>query len=128
LRKTLTYNVVEAANGDAWIRVDDRDLSPEALLALLLAQLKRDAELAVGHEVTRAAVSVPAHFNDTERRAMANACKLAGLSGAMLVNDTTAAMLAHAAERRGNVRTAVIDLDTHAGARARRRRRFPSRW
>jgi molecular chaperone DnaK len=93
------------------IRLRDREFSPEQLSAFLLQKIKRDAEAFLGEPVTKAVVTVPAYFDDNQRSATKDACRIAGLDVARLVNEPTAAALAYGLDRLGQeLRIAVIDL------------------
>ncbi len=93
------------------IRLRDREFSPEQLSAFLLQKIKRDAEAFLGEPVTQAVVTVPAYFDDNQRSATKDACKIAGLEVARLVNEPTAAALAYGLDRLGQeMRIAVVDL------------------
>jgi molecular chaperone DnaK len=93
------------------IRLRDREFSPEQLSAFLLQKIKRDAEAFLGEPVENAVVTVPAYFDDNQRSATKDACKIAGLEVARLVNEPTAAALAYGLDRLGQeLRIAVIDL------------------
>ena len=93
------------------IRLRDREFSPEQLSAFLLQKVKRDAEAFLGEPVEKAVVTVPAYFDDNQRSATKDACRIAGLEVARLVNEPTAASLAYGLDRLGEeLRIAVIDL------------------
>ena len=93
------------------IRLRDRDYSPEQLSAFLLQKIKRDAEAFLGEPVEKAVVTVPAYFDDNQRAATKDACRIAGLEVIRLVNEPTAASLAYGLDRLGEeLRIAVIDL------------------
>jgi molecular chaperone DnaK len=93
------------------IRLRDREFSPEQLSAFLLQKIKRDAEAFLGEPVDKAVVTVPAYFDDNQRSATKDACRIAGLEVARLVNEPTAASLAYGLDRLGQeLRVAVIDL------------------
>lgn len=93
------------------IRLRDKDFTPEQLSAFLLQKIKRDAEAFLGEAVTQAVVTVPAYFDDNQRAATKDACRIAGLEAARLVNEPTAAALAYGLDRLGQeLRIAVIDL------------------
>lgn len=81
------------------IRLRDRDFSPEQLSAFLLQKIKRDAEAFLGERVEKAVVTVPAYFDDNQRSATKDACKIAGLEVSRLVNEPTAASLAYGLDR-----------------------------
>jgi molecular chaperone DnaK len=93
------------------VRLRDRDYSPEQLSAFLLQKIKRDAEAFLGEPVQQAVVTVPAYFDDNQRTATKDACRIAGLEVARLVNEPTAAALAFGLDRLGQeLRIAVIDF------------------
>lgn len=93
------------------VRLRDRDFSPEQLSAFLLQKIKREAEAFLGETISRAVVTVPAYFDDNQRSATKDACRIAGLEVARLVNEPTAAALAYGLDRLGQeLRIAVIDL------------------
>ncbi|MFA6972777.1 MAG: molecular chaperone DnaK [Gallionella sp.] len=93
------------------IRLGTHDYSPEQLSAFLLQKIKRDAEAFLGEPVQKAVVTVPAYFDDNQRAATKDACRIAGLEVMRLVNEPTAASLAYGLDRLGQeLRIAVIDL------------------
>jgi molecular chaperone DnaK len=93
------------------IRLRNREFSPEQLSAFLLQKIKRDAEAFLGEPVEKAVVTVPAYFDDNQRSATKDACRIAGLDVARLVNEPTAAALAYGLDRLGQeLRIAVIDF------------------
>jgi len=93
------------------IRLRNRDFSPEQLSAFLLQKIKRDAEAFLGEPVSQAVVTVPAYFDDNQRGATKDACRIAGLEVARLVNEPTAAALAYGLDRLGQeLRIAVVDF------------------
>jgi molecular chaperone DnaK len=93
------------------IRLRDQVFSPEQLSAFLLQKIKRDAEAFLGEKVDRAVVTVPAYFDDNQRSATKDACSIAGIEVARLVNEPTAASLAYGLDRAGEeLRIAVVDF------------------
>jgi molecular chaperone DnaK len=93
------------------LRLRDREFTPEQLSAFLLQKIKRDAEAFLGDTVDKAVVTVPAYFDDNQRSATKDACRIAGLEVARLVNEPTAASLAYGLDRLGQeLRIAVIDF------------------
>ena len=93
------------------IRVRDRELAPEEISAIVLRKLKADAERALGHEVTRAVITVPAYFNDAQRNATKSAGEAAGFVVERIINEPTAAALAYGMDRRGeHSKIAVFDF------------------
>ena len=94
-KQLVPYEIVPASNGDAWIRVRDRDYSPPELSAFLLARLREMAEEYVGGEVSEAVITVPAYFDDSQRQATKDAGRIAGLNVLRIINEPTAAALAY---------------------------------
>lgn len=93
------------------ITLRGQNYSPEQLSAFLLQKIKRDAEAFLGEPVQKAVVTVPAYFDDNQRSATKDACRIAGLEVVRLVNEPTAASLAYGLDRIGEeLRIAVIDL------------------
>ncbi len=93
------------------IKLRDKEFSPEQLSAFLLQKIKRDAEAFLGEPVQKAVVTVPAYFDDNQRSATKDACGIAGLEVARLVNEPTAAALAYGLDRlQQELRIAVVDL------------------
>ena len=93
------------------IRLREREYTPEQLSAFPLQKIKRDAEAFLGDPVEKAVVTVPAYFDNNQRAATKDACRIAGLEVIRLVNEPTAASLAYGLDRLGQeLRIAVIDL------------------
>ncbi|HEY0635138.1 MAG TPA: molecular chaperone DnaK [Gammaproteobacteria bacterium] len=93
------------------VRLLDKAFTPEQLSAFLLQKIKRDAEAFLGEPVTKAVVTVPAYFDDNQRSATKDACRIAGLNVERLVNEPTAASLAYGLDRLGQeLRIAVLDF------------------
>jgi molecular chaperone DnaK len=93
------------------VRLRDKSFTPEQLSAFLLQKIKRDAEAFLGEPVAQAVVTVPAYFDDNQRSATKDACKIAGLEVVRLVNEPTAAALAYGLDRLGQeLKIAVIDF------------------
>jgi Fe-S protein assembly chaperone HscA len=91
-------------------RVCDREYTPPEISALILKELKRRAETALGEEVRKVVITVPAYFNDSQRQATRDAGRLAGLEVLRLVNEPTAASLAYGLDKRNQGFIAVYDL------------------
>jgi molecular chaperone DnaK len=93
------------------IRLRDKEFTPEQLSAFLLQKIKNDAEAYLGEPVDKAVVTVPAYFDDNQRSATKDACKIAGLEVIRLVNEPTAAALAYGLDKSGeDIKIAVIDF------------------
>ncbi|MGB0640371.1 MAG: Hsp70 family protein [Myxococcota bacterium] len=84
------------------------DFTPQAISALILKKLKEDAEEVLGHEITTAVITVPAYFNSAQRAATAEAGRLAGLNVLSMINEPTAAAIAHGLERFGDDRRMLV--------------------
>ena len=109
--KVAPFKIVEAKNGDAWVKVGDREYSPQEISALILQKLKKDAEAYFGETIKDAVVTVPAYFNDAQRQATKDAGRIAGLDLKRIVNEPTAAALAYGLDKQGKDETiAVFDL------------------
>lgn len=109
--KVAPFKIVEAKNGDAWIRVGDRDYAPQEISAMVLQKMKQTAEDYLGEPVTEAVITVPAYFNDAQRQATKDAGKIAGLEVKRIINEPTAAALAYGLDKKGKDMTvAVFDL------------------
>ena len=92
--KSVPYGIVEAKNGDAWVEVDDNKMAPPQISAEILKKMKKTAEDYLGSKVDSAVVTVPAYFNDSQRKATEAAGKIAGLKVERIINEPTAAALA----------------------------------
>jgi molecular chaperone DnaK len=102
---------VKSQSGRMLVEVGDKLFKPEEISSLVLRKLKNDAELSIGHSVTRAVITVPAYFNDLQRQATMRAGELAGFTVERIVNEPTAAALAYGLDRLGDrSRIAVYDL------------------
>ncbi len=106
----LPYEVIEAANGDAWIQVGDRELSPQEVSAIVLSKLKEQAEDYLGETITEAVITVPAYFQENQRQAVQDAGSIAGLTVRNVLNEPTAAALAYGIDLDENQTVAVFDL------------------
>ena len=108
--KLVPYGVVKGANGDAAVRLGDKDVSPQEVSAMILQKLKADAEAYLGETITEAVITVPAYFNDAQRQATKDAGKIAGLEVLRIINEPTAASLAYGLDKKGDEVIAVYDL------------------
>ncbi len=108
----MPYKITEAANGDAWVSVNDNELAPPQISAEVLRKMKKTAEDYLGHEVTQAVITVPAYFNDSQRQATKDAGKIAGLEVLRIINEPTAAALAYGVDKadKKDRKIAVYDL------------------
>ena len=107
----VPYKIVGADNGDAWVEARGRKMSPPEVSAQVLMKMKKTAEEYLDAEVTEAVVTVPAYFNDSQRKATKDAGRIAGLDVKRVVNEPTAAALAYGMDKGGSDRKlAVYDL------------------
>ncbi|HJW89607.1 MAG TPA: molecular chaperone DnaK [Anaerolineales bacterium] len=111
-RKMVPYMVVAGPAGDVRVRipVTGREYTPQEISAMILAKLKTDAEAYLGEPVTKAVITVPAYFNDSQRQATKDAGKIAGLEVMRIINEPTAAALAYGLDKKENETILVFDL------------------
>ncbi|MDQ7004273.1 MAG: molecular chaperone DnaK [Ghiorsea sp.] len=110
-KKLVSYPIVAADNGDAWVEVDGKKMSPQEVSAITLQKMKSTAEDYLGETVTDAVITVPAYFNDSQRQATKDAGAIAGLNVLRIVNEPTAAALAYGLDKtEENHLIAVYDL------------------
>jgi molecular chaperone DnaK len=110
MRETSAFEIVDSPNGDARVRVQGRNYSPQELSGIVLQRLKAAAEEFLGEAVTDAIITVPAYFDDTQRQATKDAGKIAGLKVERIINEPTAAALAYGLGKSDVERIAVYDL------------------
>ena len=106
----VSYKIVNADNGDAWVEVRGKKYSPPEISAMILQKMKQTAEDYLGEPVTDAVVTVPAYFNDSQRQATKDAAKIAGLNVLRIINEPTAAALAYGLDKKHEQKIAVFDL------------------
>ena len=109
-QKMVPYKVVEAPNGDARISASGKMYSPPEISAMILQKLKQAAEDYLGEKVTKAVITVPAYFNDSQRQATKDAGQIAGLEVLRIVNEPTAAALAYGLDKKKDETIAVYDF------------------
>ncbi len=108
--KMVPYKVVRGPHGDARVEVMGKVYSPPEISAMILRKLKEAAEAYLGEKVEKAVITVPAYFNDDQRRATKDAGRIAGLEVLRLVNEPTAAALAYGLDKKKGGKIAVYDL------------------
>lgn len=106
----VPYQIVKAANNDAWVEVNGEKYSPSQISAYILQKMKETAENYLGEKVTQAVITVPAYFNDAQRQATKDAGKIAGLDVLRIINEPTAAALAYGFDKAESKIIAVYDL------------------
>src|SRR3982075_3806322 len=108
--KMVPYKVVEGPNGDVRIEVRGKLYSPPEISAMILQKLKQSAEDYLGEKVTKAVITVPAYFNDSQRQATKDAGQIAGLEVMRIINEPTAAALAYGLDKKKDETIAVYDF------------------
>src|SRR6478609_484950 len=106
----MPYKIVPADNGDAWIEVHGKKISPQQVSADILRKMKKTAEDYLGEPVTEAVITVPAYFNDSQRQATKDAGRIAGLEVKRIINEPTAAALAYGLDKKKDELIAVYDF------------------
>ena len=108
--KLVPYKVVAGENGDARVEINGKRYSPPEISAMILTKLKEAAEAYLGEKVTKAVITVPAYFNDSQRQATKDAGQIAGLEVMRIINEPTAAALAYGLDKKKNETIAVYDF------------------
>lgn len=106
----VPYKVTRDNNGAAVVEFNEAKYSPQELSAKILQKLKQAAEDYLGSEVTKAVITVPAYFRDSQRQATRDAGKIAGLEVLRIVNEPTAAALAYGLDKKANSKIVVFDM------------------
>jgi len=109
-RGMVPYDIVKGPNGDAWVKAQGKDYSPQQVSAFILQKMKEAAEQHLGEKVEKAVITVPAYFNDAQRQATKDAGKIAGLEVLRIINEPTAAALAYGLDKNDGKKIAVYDL------------------
>ena len=109
-KNMVPYQIVKGPTGDAWVKAQGKDYSPQQVSAFILQKMKEAAEAHLGETVTKAVITVPAYFNDAQRQATKDAGKIAGLEVLRIINEPTAAALAYGLEKNDGKKIAVYDL------------------
>jgi len=108
--KMVPYKVVRGDHGDARVLIQGKLYSPPEISAMILSKLKDAAEAYLGEKVTRAVITVPAYFNDSQRQATKDAGQIAGLEVMRIINEPTAAALAYGLDKKKDQTIAVYDF------------------
>jgi molecular chaperone DnaK len=109
-QKMVPYKVVAAANDDARVEIEGKLYSPPEVSAMILQKMRDAAEQHLGEKVTKAVITVPAYFNDSQRQATKDAGQIAGLEVLRIVNEPTAAALAYGLDKKKDETIAVYDF------------------
>ncbi len=108
--KRFPYKISEGPHGDIRVEMGGKQYAPQEISAKILQYLKKVAEEYLGEPVTKAVITVPAYFNDSQRQATKDAGKIAGLEVLRIINEPTAASLAYGLDKKANEKIAVYDL------------------
>ncbi|HSH01978.1 MAG TPA: molecular chaperone DnaK [Anaerolineae bacterium] len=111
-QKRVAYQLTKGAQGDVRVQVKNtgREYTPQEISAMILGKLKQDAESYLGEEVSKAVITVPAYFNDSQRQATKDAGRIAGLEVMRIINEPTAAALAYGLDKNQDETILVFDL------------------
>jgi len=106
----VPYEVKKGGDGGAVVVMGGKDYRPEEVSAMILSKLKADAEAKIGEKITEAVITVPAYFNDSQRKATQDAGKIAGLNVRRIINEPTAAALAYGFNKKKDEKIVVFDF------------------
>ncbi|HLT22988.1 MAG TPA: molecular chaperone DnaK [Bacteriovoracaceae bacterium] len=109
-KEVAPFEIFANKNGDAWVKADGKEYSPQEISAKTLEKMKKAAEDYLGQPVTEAVITVPAYFNDAQRQATKDAGRIAGLDVKRIINEPTAAALAYGLDSKTDKNVAVFDL------------------
>lgn len=108
-KKLVPYEIAEAEGGGVKIKLGDKFSRPEEISAMILQKLKKDAEAKLGEKIEEAVITVPAYFDDSQRKATRDAGEIAGFKVRRIINEPTAAALAYGFNKRKDEKVAVYD-------------------
>ena len=106
----VPYEVTRGTDGGAAVTMGDKHYRPEEVSAMILSKLKADAEAKTGEKITEAVITVPAYFNDSQRKATQDAGRIAGLNVRRIINEPTAAALAYGFNKKKDEKIVVYDF------------------
>jgi len=109
-KQRVPYKIASADNGDAAVEIKGKKYSPPEISAMILQKMKATAEDYLGQKVSKAVITVPAYFNDSQRQATKDAGRIAGLEVLRIINEPTAAALAYGMDKKEDQKIAVYDL------------------
>ena len=108
--KTSPFDIAKGSDGGVLVKLGDKEYRPEEVSAMILQKLKNDAEARLGERITEAVITVPAYFNDSQRKATKDAGKIAGLDVKRIINEPTAAALAYGFSKKKDEKIVVFDF------------------
>ena len=108
--KNASFKVQKSANGGVEVKIGDKWMRPEEISAMILSKIKSDVEAKLGEKITEAVITVPAYFNDAQRKATKDAGQIAGLDVKRIINEPTAAALAYGFNKKKNEKIVVYDF------------------
>ena len=108
--KTVPFEVSKSDTGGVSVKIGDKNYRPEEISAMILGKIKADAEAKLGEKITEAIITVPAYFNDAQRKATKDAGQIAGLDVKRIINEPTAAALAYGFNKKKDEQIAVFDF------------------
>jgi molecular chaperone DnaK len=106
----VSYEIVKGNQDLAYVKVNDKNYSPQEISASILQKMKQTAEEYLGETVTEAVITVPAYFSDAQRQSTKDAGKIAGLDVLRIINEPTAAAMAYGLDKKHDEKIAVFDL------------------
>ncbi len=109
-KEIVPFGVKKGSDGGVLVKMGDKDYRAEEISAMILQKLKSDAESKLGEKITEAVITVPAYFNDAQRKATKDAGKIAGLDVKRIINEPTAAALAYGFNKKNNEQIVVFDF------------------
>jgi molecular chaperone DnaK len=109
-RGAVPYEILKGTDGGVMVKMNDKEYRPEEISAMILQKIKADAEAKLGEKVTEAIITVPAYFNDAQRKATKDAGKIAGLDVKRIINEPTAAALAYGFNKKKDEKIVVFDF------------------
>ena len=109
-KKMVSYEIVKGNQDSAYVKVNDKNYSPQEISASVLQKMKQTAEEYLGEKVTEAVITVPAYFSDAQRQATKDAGKISGLDVLRIINEPTAAAMAYGLDKKQDEKIAVFDL------------------